>query len=176
MDVAPDLGDGPTIANPRLPGGLTPGTGIDIQDATPAPAQHRPAPQELPAASRHARSYLVDNITVTELSGIIDLSNVGEIQAHTYAATAPHGAQVIIDLRPVEFFDCALLGLLCRAHRRTLERGGHLALVCVRPWHLHVFKAAGVGKLFETFATVRDAGSKQQNAPAQSASPLRPPR
>jgi len=64
---------------------------------------------------------------------------------------------VIVDLLPVEFLDCATLGLLCRARRRALEGGGHLALVCVRPWHLRILKAAGLSELFAPLTTVQDA-------------------
>ncbi|WP_328498676.1 STAS domain-containing protein [Streptomyces sp. NBC_00414] len=130
---------------------------MDIQDAKSASAQHTPTPRETPATTQHARSFLDHGITVIELLGFIDLNTVPEIQVHTDAATAPHGAQVIVDLRPVDFFDCSLLGLLCRARRRTLERGGHLALVCFRPWHLRILEAAGLGQLFEPLATVQDA-------------------
>ncbi|MGW0497302.1 STAS domain-containing protein [Streptomyces sp. NPDC003007] len=62
-----------------------------------------------------------------------------------------------VDLRPVEFLDCATLGLLCRARRRALDRGGHLALVCVHPWDLRILKAAGLSELFAPLATVQDA-------------------
>jgi anti-sigma B factor antagonist len=151
---------------------------MDIQDARAASAQHCPSPHEVPAPSLHARSYLENGITVTEVHGIIDLSTVTQLQVHTDAATAPHGAQVIVDLRPVEFFDCSLLGLLCRARRRTLERGGHLVLVCVRPWHLRILEAAGLGEVFRPAATVQDAiRRRRQSAPAQATRPSadRPP-
>ncbi|WP_370270352.1 STAS domain-containing protein [Streptomyces sp. V4I8] len=80
-----------------------------------------------------------------------------EIQAHTDAATTRSGVRVIVDLRPVEFLDCSTLGLLCRTRRRALERGGQLTLVCVRPWHLRILKAAGLHTLFALLATVEDA-------------------
>ncbi|MFD9634918.1 STAS domain-containing protein [Streptomyces violascens] len=132
---------------------------MGIQDANAASGQrpHHPTPGKLPVPCGHARSYLVRDITVVEIHGTIDLSTVPDIQVHTDAATAPHGAQVIVDLRPVEFLDCAALGLLCRARRRTLERNGHLMLVCVRPWHLRILQATGLRELFRPLATIQDA-------------------
>ncbi|WP_369229357.1 STAS domain-containing protein [Streptomyces sp. R21] len=132
---------------------------MDLQGTNAAPGQRDDdsAPGGPQAPFRHARSYLDHGITVVELHGAIDLSTVPEVRAHADAATAGQGAQVIVDLRPVEFLDCATLGLLCRARRRALERGGHLALVCVRPWHLRILKAAGLSELFAPLATVQDA-------------------
>ncbi|MFD7168970.1 STAS domain-containing protein [Streptomyces violascens] len=136
---------------------------MDIQDANAVSGQHQhhPMPGKLPVPCRHALSYLVRDITVVEIHGTIDLSTVPAIQVHTDAATAPHGAQVIVDLRPVEFLDCSALGLLCRARRRALERNGHLALVCVRPWHLRILKAAGLSELFHPLATIQDALNRE---------------
>lgn len=111
----------------------------------------------LPPPCRHARSYLDRGVTVIKLRGAIDLSNIPEIQAHTDAVTARHGLRVIVNLRPVEFLDCSTLGLLCRTRCRVLERDGHLALVCVRSWHLQIFKVAGLHTLFEPLATMEDA-------------------
>ncbi|MFD9818849.1 STAS domain-containing protein [Streptomyces violascens] len=116
----------------------------------------------MPDPCQHARSYLVRGITVVEIHGTIDLSTVGDIQVHTDAATAPHDARVIVDLRPVEFLDCSALGLLCRARRRALERNGHLMLVCVRPWHLRILKAAGLSELFQPLATIQDALNRER--------------
>ncbi|WP_078965778.1 STAS domain-containing protein [Streptomyces aureocirculatus] len=67
------------------------------------------------------------------------------------------GARMIVDLRPVEFLDCATLGLLCRARRRALEHDCRLLLVCGRPWHLRILKAAGLSNIFERHATIQDA-------------------
>jgi len=151
---------------------------MDTQDTTTASTRRPPAPYEIPAPSLHARSHLENGITVTEIHGITDLSTVDEIQGHLDAVTAPHGAQVIVDLRQVEFFDCALLGLLCRARRRTLERGGRLAVVCARPWHLRILRALGLGEVFQPFATVQDVIFGQgQDTPARAAPsvPAQPP-
>ncbi|BCL28665.1 STAS domain-containing protein [Streptomyces aurantiacus] len=126
-------------------------------NATSGQRQNHSTPEKLPAPCRQARSYLARGSTVVELHGTIDLSTIPEIQLHTDAATARPGVCVVVDLRPVDFFDCSTLGLLCRTRRRALERGGHLILVCAHPWHLRILQAAGVGTLFAPLATVEDA-------------------
>lgn len=92
-----------------------------------------------------------------EIHGDVDVSTAAEIQAHTDAASAPRGARLIVDLRPVTFLDCATLNLLCRARHRVLRRDGRMALVCAHPWHLRILDTVGLTKLFEPFATVQDA-------------------
>ncbi|MFC8124859.1 STAS domain-containing protein [Streptomyces sp. NPDC057302] len=132
---------------------------MGVHDANAALGQRYDPPLlgQLPAPCQHARSYLARGVTVVEIHAAIDLGTVTEVQVHTDAATALPGAQVIVDLRPVEFFDCSALSLFCRTRRRALERGGHLALVCVRPWHLRILNATGLSEVFRPLATVEDA-------------------
>ena len=99
----------------------------------------------------------MQGFTVVEVYGTVDLATAPGVGRHLDAATHPAGARVIVDLRPVDFFDCAVLTLLCRAHRRIRERDGHLGLVCVRPWHLRVLTAGGLDRLFRPAATVEEA-------------------
>jgi anti-sigma B factor antagonist len=95
--------------------------------------------------------------TVVEIYGEIDLTTAAAVQAPLDAATALPGARLIVDLRAVVFFDCAVLTLLHRARRRVSESGGALGLVCVRPWHRKVLAAGGVTPLVPMFATVQEA-------------------
>ncbi|MET7938856.1 anti-sigma factor antagonist [Streptomyces sp. NPDC005302] len=111
----------------------------------------------LPPPGPNARSRLDQGATVVELRGTVDLNVVHEIRVHTDAASAYRGSRVVVDLRPVEFLDCAGLGVLCRTRRRVIEREGRLALVCVRPWHLRILRAAGLGPHFEILTTVEEA-------------------
>ncbi|MFF1379524.1 STAS domain-containing protein [Streptomyces sp. NPDC058308] len=132
---------------------------MDTQDAQDASGQHpdRPVPGKLPPPSRHACSFLRRGVTVVEIRGTVDVSTLAEVRTHTDAASEAQGAHLIVDLRPVTFLDCATLGLLCRTRRRAGQRDGRLALVCVRPWHLRILHAAGLGKHFELFDTVQEA-------------------
>ncbi|MEV5276763.1 STAS domain-containing protein [Streptomyces sp. NPDC051994] len=114
-------------------------------------------PGLLPAPCGNARTHLTQGFTVVEIHGTVDLATAPGVQVHLDAATHTPGARVIVDLRPVAFFDCAVLTLLCRAHRRIRERGGQLGLVCARPWHLRILAAGGMETLFRPSATVEAA-------------------
>ncbi|MEU0783247.1 STAS domain-containing protein [Streptomyces sp. NPDC006173] len=124
-------------------------------DATPLGGAAPLGP--IPPPGPNARSRLDQGVTVVELHGTVDLNVIAEIRVHTDAASAYRDSRVVVDLRPVEFLDCAGLGVLCRTRRRVLEREGRLALVCVRPWHLRIIKAAGLGPHFEILTTVEEA-------------------
>ncbi|MET9359724.1 anti-sigma factor antagonist [Streptomyces sp. NPDC006632] len=122
-------------------------------------------PGLLPERCRHARTHLVRGVTVVEVHGTVDLASAPDVRVHLDAATQPPGARVVVDLRPVEFFDCAVLTLLFRAHRRIRERGGRLGVVCVRPWHLRVLAAGGLDALVRPVATVEEAALTAPFAP-----------
>ncbi|MFF4183663.1 anti-sigma factor antagonist [Streptomyces sp. NPDC001691] len=114
-------------------------------------------PGLLPDRCCNARTYLMQGFTVVEVHGTVDLATAPGVQVHLDAATQPAGARVIVDLRPVEFFDCAVLTLLSRAYRRVRDRKGHLGVVCARPWHLRILRAGGLDALFRSAATVEEA-------------------
>jgi anti-sigma B factor antagonist len=118
----------------------------------------------IPHACKYARSYRAQQATVVEFHGAIDVSTARRVQVHVDAATTSQYAQVVVDLRPVEFFDCSALSLICRARRRAREREGQLALVCDRLWHLRILKAAGLHTLLDPFATVEDALNRERRA------------
>ncbi|MGW8375441.1 STAS domain-containing protein [Streptomyces sp. ODS28] len=66
----------------------------------------------------------------------------GELDLHAALSLTPHcldpattgrGCAAMVDMRWVTFRDLAGLAALRRAHRRALERGGHLVLVTQQP-------------------------------------------
>ncbi|WP_327295580.1 MULTISPECIES: STAS domain-containing protein [unclassified Streptomyces] len=102
------------------------------------------------------RCYTAGRFTVVELRGEIDVLAAGDIRECTDAATASQGARVIVDLRPATFIDCAALGLLCRARRRVLDRGGSIDLVCTRALHLRMLRVTGLARYFPSSPTVAE--------------------
>ncbi|MGY5121363.1 anti-sigma factor antagonist [Streptomyces sp. 900105755] len=108
----------------------------------------RQEPRQGPASlSRHLRIHQDRGHTVLELRGEIDIAAATEIAPHLDRVTAQENARVVIDLLPVEFFDCSGLRLLYRARSRVLERGGELQLVCTHPLTLRVLKVTGLSRL-----------------------------
>lgn len=114
-------------------------------------------PQEPLVDTPHLRVRGEQGYVVLEFRGEIDIVAAMEIQPHldeTVTGPAPH---VLIDLTPVEFFDCSGLRLLYRARTRVLERGGQLRLVCVHPLTLRVLRSTGLSKLLPPAASVEAA-------------------
>jgi anti-sigma B factor antagonist len=105
----------------------------------------------------NVRTHVVSGFTVVEFHGDIDVATAPGVRTHLDAATSPARSQVIVDLRPVTFFDCSALSLIHRARRRVLEQGGSMALVCTSPWHLRLLEVVGLSAALRPVATVEDA-------------------
>ncbi|MFH8365637.1 STAS domain-containing protein [Streptomyces sp. NPDC018031] len=111
------------------------------------------AEQPRPAQS-YARTYRAADCTVVEVHGEVDIMGVLEVGPPLDAATGGAAPLVVIDLTPTTFLDCSGLALLARAHRRTVERGARLRLVCADPMVLRTLRAGGVTDLLEPLPTV----------------------
>ncbi|MFM9442847.1 STAS domain-containing protein [Streptomyces acidiscabies] len=105
----------------------------------------------------HIDSHQVSGFTVIEFHGEIDMAAAQQILPDLDAATAAQGRTVVIDLTPVEFFDCYGLRLLCHAERRVEERHGWLLLVCPHPMILRILHAAELIGRFPLFAVREEA-------------------
>ncbi|MFJ3660136.1 anti-sigma factor antagonist [Streptomyces sp. NPDC090119] len=107
--------------------------------------------------TRHLRVHEDRGYIVLELRGEIDIASAAEISPLLDRLTGREHARVVLDLRPVEFFDCSGLRLVNRARRRVLERGGHLHLVCVHPLTLRVLRATGLTAILPPHPTLESA-------------------
>ncbi|GGW77350.1 hypothetical protein GCM10010503_64060 [Streptomyces lucensis JCM 4490] len=87
--------------------------------------------------------------TVLPLRGDIDLLTVPALAERLDALTACPSPDLVLDLRPVDFIDCAGLGVLCRARNRTLARRGRLRLVADSPCFLRMLRVTGLSGVFE---------------------------
>ncbi|AKN70779.1 hypothetical protein QR97_14010 [Streptomyces sp. PBH53] len=87
--------------------------------------------------------------TVLALPGEIDLATVPALSARLDALTARPRPDLVLDLRPTEFIDCAGLGVLCRARNRVLARRGRLRLVTDSARFLRMLRVTGLGGVFE---------------------------
>ncbi|MEU3980841.1 STAS domain-containing protein [Streptomyces sp. NPDC026672] len=105
-------------------------------------------------ATRPTTGRTVDGTTVVTLRGEIDLLTATPLAARLDALTAGPRPDLVLDLRPVEFIDCAGLGVLCRVRNRVLERGGRLRLVTDSGMFRRVLRAAGLANVFELCPTV----------------------
>ncbi|MEV7286299.1 STAS domain-containing protein [Streptomyces sp. NPDC093252] len=91
----------------------------------------------------------VGGTTVVALYGEIDLVTAPPLAARLDAlVSAPH-PDLVLDLRPVSFIDCAGLGVLCRTRKRVEARQGRLRLIAGGARFLRVLRAAQLGGVFE---------------------------
>ncbi|WP_328875699.1 anti-sigma factor antagonist [Streptomyces sp. NBC_00287] len=124
--------------------------------------QQEPAP-----LTRHLRVRRHREHTVLEFHGEIDIAAAVELLPYLDRMTSRPHARIVIDLRPVEFFDCSGLRLLYRARTRVLDHGGQLHLVCVHPLTLRVLRLTGLAKLLPPHPTL-DAALGQPEATSGS--------
>ncbi|MFH8336793.1 anti-sigma factor antagonist [Streptomyces sp. AM6-12] len=103
--------------------------------------------------TRHLRVYTYRAHTVLEFRGEIDLVAAAEIRPLLDRVTGRPGARIVLDLRPVEFFDCSGLRLLYRARARVLGHGGQVHLACTHPLTLRVLRETGLSRLLPPHAT-----------------------
>ncbi|MFE3638601.1 STAS domain-containing protein [Streptomyces sp. NPDC059168] len=101
-----------------------------------------------PAPARALRE--ADGATVVAVSGEIDLVSADALTARLDTLTAGPRPDLVLDLRPATFIDCAGLSVLCRARNRTLARRGRLRLVADDSTGLlRMLRLTGLGGVFE---------------------------
>ncbi|MGY4742220.1 STAS domain-containing protein [Streptomyces sp. ATMOS53] len=106
-------------------------------------------------APNHTRStpyrahHTVGGATVVTLQGEIDLLAAPALVARLDALTAGPRPNLVLDLRPVSFIDCAGLGVLCRALKRTRIRRGRLRLVTDSTRFLRILRCTGLAGAFD---------------------------
>lgn len=118
---------------------------------------HDPAP-----SVRHLRVREERGHTVLEFHGEIDILAAIEIVSCLDSFTTGPEPRIVIDLRPVEFFDCSGLRLLYRARRRILAGNGQLHLVCTHDLTLRVLKVTGLDRLLPPSASLDEALSRPE--------------
>lgn len=95
------------------------------------------------------RVRALGSVTVAEVEGELDVFAAGRIAARLDSLAHPRCPDLVLDLRPVTFLDCAGLSLLCRVRNRVLERGGRLRLVMVDPRFLRLLRMVRLDDAFE---------------------------
>ncbi|MEU5438714.1 STAS domain-containing protein [Streptomyces sp. NPDC020719] len=106
-------------------------------------------------ADNHTRSTpyraqrVVGTATVVTLQGEIDILTAPPLAAHLDALTAGPRPDLVLDLRPLSFIDCAGLGVLCRAHNRAQARHGRLRLVADSARFRRILRSTGLTGVFD---------------------------
>ncbi|MFJ3223043.1 anti-sigma factor antagonist [Streptomyces sp. NPDC086783] len=124
--------------------------------------------QEPAPLTRQLRIRRYRGHTVLELHGEIDISAALDLVPLMDAETGRPDASIVIDLRPVEFFDCSGLRLLYRARHRVVSRGGELRLVCTHPLTLRIIRVTGLARVLPPAASLAEAVGRTEAAAGSS--------
>ncbi|GAA4323939.1 hypothetical protein GCM10023086_50100 [Streptomyces venetus] len=95
----------------------------------------------------------------------IDLLTAPALRARLDLLTAGPRPDLVLDLRPVSFIDCAGLGVLCRARNRVLARRGRLRLVTDSTFLRRVLRHAGLAGVFEVLPGMPEGVAGTPTAP-----------
>ncbi|MEU4659145.1 STAS domain-containing protein [Streptomyces sp. NPDC023723] len=101
--------------------------------------------------------YTVDDTTVLELHGDIDIAVAPIVTARLDSLTAGPRPDLVVDLGPVSFLDCAALRVLCRARGRIRERHGRLRLVSDSDRLRRMLQHTGLADAFEIHTSMTSA-------------------
>nr|WSY51082.1 STAS domain-containing protein [Streptomyces sp. NBC_00886] len=110
-----------------------------------------------PTAALRSSRRVIAGTTVVELRGEIDLLTAQSLSARLDRLTAGPCPDLVLDLRPLSFIDCAGLGVLCRARNRTAARSGRLRLVTSDTGFLRILRHTQLGGVFEIHARLSNA-------------------
>ncbi|KAA6223805.1 anti-sigma factor antagonist [Streptomyces albofaciens JCM 4342] len=114
-------------------------------------------PSEDLAPCRAVHTYRLGRAIVVELRGEIDMWTAPTVRSHLRYLTQPRGAVLVVDLRPVTFFDCSGLEALLDAHHWTVLGRGRLKVVCDDTRILHLLNTTRTHALFHPTATLAEA-------------------
>ncbi|WP_185842495.1 STAS domain-containing protein [Streptomyces sp. WAC 06725] len=103
-----------------------------------------------------ARTYRMGPATVVELRGEIDMLTAPVLRRHLQHLAEPE-AVLLIDLRPVTFFDCSGLEALLDAHLQAVMGRGRLEVVCNNARILDLMTTTRTRTLFHPTATLAEA-------------------
>jgi anti-anti-sigma factor len=99
------------------------------------------------------------------LTGEIDFTSAGPVQATLSGMILPGGGTVVVDLSGVDFVDSSGLGALVQANRMARERGTRLILVASPPVR-RLLRVTALDTVLETVDSL--AAAEQSVAAAQS--------
>ncbi|MFF3272768.1 STAS domain-containing protein [Streptomyces chrestomyceticus] len=114
-------------------------------------------PTGTPRLPGPVHTYRLDEATVAELRGEIDLWTAPAIRTRLQHLAAEFKTTLLIDLRPVTFFGCQGLEVLLDVHQRIMLSRGRLAVVCGDARILDLMSATGTHSLFQPAATLDEA-------------------
>jgi anti-anti-sigma factor len=111
------------------------------------------------------QSRVQNSLAIVSLSGRLTVNDNPGMLKDAVADVVRRGAtHVILDLKDVHYIDSTRLGELIAAHVMVSRIGSHLKLAATPPRVIELLTLAGLGDVFERFASV-DAAVASLDAP-----------
>ena len=98
-----------------------------------------------------------EDIAVIILSGEVDAYTCARLRQAMIEAIEDGGANLVVDMKNVEYIDSSGLGTLVGGLKRVSERQGTIAVVCTNPQIRKVFDITGLVKVFPIYGSEDDA-------------------
>jgi anti-sigma B factor antagonist len=103
------------------------------------------------------RTYQLDDVSVVEVAGEIELNNAARLRTELRNVCETAACRVVVDMSRVTFIDSTGIGVLVGALKRTREHDGSFALVCPQPRVRRVFEITGLLQALPLSATIDEA-------------------
>jgi anti-sigma B factor antagonist len=110
-----------------------------------------------PSPGLTGRRYTARGCTVLVLSGEVDVASALELRLELAAAVDASGTRVVVDLTSVGFMDCAGVGELVRALRRTGWARGSICLANPTRSVRRILELTSAGSVLPVYDSVDDA-------------------
>ena len=104
------------------------------------------------------RERQLGELTVVELTGRLTVNDQPGLLKEAVATAVGKGARhVVLDLSGVRYIDSTRLGELIAAHITVNRQGGRLKLVAAPDRIVELLSLAGLGGIFERYASAEEA-------------------
>lgn len=103
------------------------------------------------------KTRVVENVKILELAGSLDWSGARLLRRAVIDATAGQPAQVVVNLRKVNFLDSSGLSTLVVGLKRARKNQGNLCLCGLQSPVRMIFELTRFDKVFEIFVSEEDA-------------------
>ena len=97
------------------------------------------------------------DVAVIILKGEVDAYTCARLREAMIEAIEDGGANLVVDMKNVEYIDSSGLGTLVGGLKRVSERQGTIAVVCTNPQIRKVFDITGLVKVFPIYGSEDDA-------------------
>ena len=97
------------------------------------------------------------DIAVIGLNGEVDAYTCSRLREAMIEAIEDGGANLVVNMKEVEYIDSSGLGTLVGGLKRVSERQGAITIVCTNPQIRKVFDITGLVKVFPIYNSEEDA-------------------